>query len=493
MTKHILYLLLALSSQSAAEQIEIFSKKGNAMKVEILDYKEGQITVLLGNGKKITTSTEPLREDSLNKIKDLWAKKQEMLADTLQDSDVVENTSADLQSLPINKTIGHSLFSHEQLWDSSAEDVAKRLNWRQESSTANSSSYRLYPDADYTFLGARPYSAVLYGNEDSKVTSLSIVFANKGDFNSKVGRAEEHFKKTGNDKKEKETLEDVMDLDIEKISKSLTAQLGEPVKQRFGERDGRTTALRWDYNDHSFILSEAEEEYVRVLIVKKEIADNQGKEKFTSDIKLKQILIKNVVSNKFGDVLINNIPMVDQGAKGYCVPATFERVMRYMKVPADMYILATLATEPGGGTNTSKLAEKSKNIIRSKARRIKDFDSEEVKIRDVKKYIDKGVPIMWRMRSLSKYNDIANQRTYERENVTDQQAWSSKISEEAETEAPALEKQNENHHICMIIGYNEATNEFAVSDSWGPRYALRWVHSDLVNAVSSEGSFVIDY
>ena len=493
MTRHILSLLIALSSYSNAEQIEIFSKTGKTMKVEVLDYKEGEITVLLGNGKKMTTSTEPLSEDSLNKIKELWAKKEEMLADAMEDKDPEDNSPEDIQSLPINKAIGHALFNNAQLWESSAEVVAKRLNWQQESSTADSSSYRKYPKPDYTFLGARPYSAVLYGNENNKVVSLSIVFANKGDFHSTVGRAEEHFKKTNNGDNKKGTLEDAIDSDIEKISQTLSAQLGEPVKQRFGERGGRTTALRWDYHDHSFILAKAEEEYVRLLIVTKEIADAQGKEKFISDIKLKKMLIKNVISNEFGDTLIHNIPMVDQGAKSYCAPATFERVMRYMRVPADMYILATLATLPEGGTNTTKLAEESKNILRSKARRIKDFDSKDIKIRDVKKYIDKGVPIMWRMRSLTKYNDIANKRTDERENVTDQQTWANNIAEEAISVAPKMEKMDEKHHICMIIGYNEATNELAVSDSWGPRYALRWVHFDLVNAVSSDGSFVIDY
>jgi len=47
----------------------------------------------------------------------------------------------------------------------------------------------------------------------------------------------------------------------------------------------------------------------------------------------------------------------------------------------------------------------------------------------------------------------------------------------------------------MIIGYNEATNELAVSDSWGPRYEIRWVHTDIANAVSSKynDGFVIDF
>ena len=38
--------------------------------------------------------------------------------------------------------------------------------------------------------------------------------------------------------------------------------------------------------------------------------------------------------------------MVNQGPKGYCVPATFERVLRTMGIESDMYLLAML-----GGTS----------------------------------------------------------------------------------------------------------------------------------------------
>ena len=38
----------------------------------------------------------------------------------------------------------------------------------------------------------------------------------------------------------------------------------------------------------------------------------------------------------------------------------------------------------------------------------------------------------------------------------------------------------------MIIGYNKATNEIAVSDSWGPSYAERWVPVEQMEQVSQE-------
>jgi hypothetical protein len=43
----------------------------------------------------------------------------------------------------------------------------------------------------------------------------------------------------------------------------------------------------------------------------------------------------------------------------------------------------------------------------------------------------------------------------------------------------------------MIVGYNEATNELAVSDSWGASYERRWVPAPVANWASSGGLFMI--
>ncbi|MDB6080560.1 MAG: hypothetical protein JWO82_4307, partial [Akkermansiaceae bacterium] len=50
---------------------------------------------------------------------------------------------------------------------------------------------------------------------------------------------------------------------------------------------------------------------------------------------------------------------------------------------------------------------------------------------------------------------------------------------------------DEAYHICMIVGYNEATNELAVSDSWGASYERRWVPCTVANWASSGGLFMI--
>jgi hypothetical protein len=43
----------------------------------------------------------------------------------------------------------------------------------------------------------------------------------------------------------------------------------------------------------------------------------------------------------------------------------------------------------------------------------------------------------------------------------------------------------------MIIGYNEATNEFVVSDSWGSSYERRWVPVKVANWASQGSIFMI--
>lgn len=471
----------SLLSTLAASGIALTNTKGITIHAEPLALKGDQLSIKMPNGKVMTFA-----------ITELNAASRETVTKYL-DSNAPSSSTNGTDYEAANKAIGHPLFKNgTTLWETDIKDLAARLKWPLESSTNSSSSYRFYPPSDYGFLNAHPYSTTAYGDENGKVNYLSLVFANKGDYYSTVGRGEDHFKPRNDVQPKPNSLQTAMERDKKNITNVLTELLGEPVKQRYGERHSRTNSLRWDIDDQSFILTSQPGEYIRMLIVPSEVADNQGKEKFISDSVLKAKIAKNIETNDFGDTFLKDIPMVDQGPKGYCAPATFERAMRYMHVPADMYLLATIATLKGGGTNTELLADEAKSIIRSKARRIKSIDSESFKLRNIKRYIDKGVPILWTMRSLHEYNAIANKRLMLRAKQTDPATWKTDIEAEAEKIADSLENNNSNHHICLIIGYNEKTNEIAVSDSWGIEYSIRWVHIDLINGVTDPGSFVID-
>lgn len=477
-----IFCLLPLSLN--AETIGITqTKTGKSLEVTVKSVEGGVLSFSTGSEKTFSIPINQLTSESVEAIR-----KQLAAAAKPPTSNLAEVNN-------VNGVIGHNLFGEvASLWKEDAGAIAERLDWRLESKKENTSSYRLYTKLDYLFLGAHPYCVTLYGGKGNFAKHMSLVYANKGDFGSRLGMGEDHFKIAFPDKKPPGNLNEAIEFDAEMIAEKLTTGLGEPVEQYYGEKEDKRKVKRWDFNDHSFLLSTTEDEYTHLLIVPAENADLEGKVDFIVDSDFRKIQIKNVVTESNGDVWVNNIPMVDQGPKGYCAPATFERAMRYMNVPADMYLLATAATSAEGGTNTSKLSEDCKRIVRSKARRIKELElQDDFEIKNLKKFIDKGVPVLWQMCSLKQYNDIANERSKAREEVEDFSTWATEISEEAVKYVPALENVKDNFHICMVIGYNEATREVAVSDSWGPRYEIRWVHVDIAKAVTSRGGFAIDF
>ncbi len=399
----------------------------------------------------------------------------------------------------LNTAIGHPLFSPTgNLWDENAEAIAARLRLPEESKTPYTSSYRRYLREGYEFLGTFPRTMVLYGNEDQKAESLSLMYSNKGDNLSTVGSGEDHFDDNGK-KIDRGTLRGAMQYDEKTIAQAITSILGESRRQRMqAEGKSKINTDRWDWKGHSFILAHADDEYVHLRIVKSNFADNRGRKskedlrKTRNDGYMRKRLKSNVVNKDNGDVYIDHIPMVDQGPKGYCAPATFERAMRHAEVPADMYLLATIATIGGGGTNTRRLFEEVSNSTRrTGGRTARQFRLKSLEPKRIKKYIDKGVPILWGMKSLQKYNQIANTRTVERREITAWDQYAEKITKEAEENVKQL-RLEENHHLCLIIGYNEETGEVAVSDSWGKRYTCRWVHYLEADAVSSGDCYAID-
>lgn len=81
-------------------------------------------------------------------------------------------------------------------------------------------------------------------------------------------------------------------------------------------------------------------------------------------------------------VLIDTVPMVDQGQKGYCGVATFERVLRYYGADIDMHDLANLANTYGG-TNPKGMKDAVKKI----ATKLGMTTREPFSLADVRSYL----------------------------------------------------------------------------------------------------------
>lgn len=472
---------LVASICGAEEFREFTNSAGRTIEASVKAIDDGQVTIAMKSGQEFTIPVTSLSQSDQEYL-GAWAPSTS--ADTLATGD-----EPSVETL--NEVIGHELFLNKALWESDPAAIAERLNWPRESRTDYSSSYRAYPKDDYRFLGARPFSAAMYG-EGEGVTGISIVYANKGDFFGAKGSGEDHFVAGKSVPNGVEGLRMVMERDAQAMRQSLTQILGEPRKQKFGEGESRTYVERWDWAGHAFLLSEVEEEYVSLAIQTVEMADNRGSARRVADSTIREKALANLEKRDNGDVIIKNIPMVDQGPKGYCVPATAERLMRYLGIPADMYLLAMAGeTRIGGGTSPYVLLTNIGSDIKRKGRSMEFWREDEIKLRDVKKYIDDGIPFMWALSSTSGLNEAANERMKMRKDADQWEEYKGLVA--AAAEEPAIGPYDDSRrHVVIIVGYNEETNEIAFSDSWGERFLERWITIPEANQVSSGEFYAIE-
>lgn len=447
---------------SRADAVSLSNKQGTVIEVDILQVETERIEIRMANGQELWFDRALLSDES-NALVDAQTNAEKgLFAD-------------------INTLLAIPLLGDNHLWDDTPVSVAERLGWPRESQTEKQSSFRSYPNPEYRILECRPYSAALYG-ENGKAQRLSIVFANKGDFTFSYAPTD----------REIEAMEDAIEADVERIRAKLTEQLGEPDKQQFGSGRGiKQSILRWDWKDHAFLLASQDGEYANLKIMSTEAANNKGRGEKLSDAKLRTLTTDNLIQRSNGDVVIGNIPMVNQGPKGYCVPATFERYLSYMQIPADMYVLAMAGqTSVGGGTSLSAIISSIESFISSQNRSMKQQKT-AIDIRTVQKHIDKGLPIIWTMFSTKEYNEYSDKHTLARLDVTDWDSWEK--TTKSKSRNTELQQDLSTAHACLIIGYNKETNEIAVSDSWGPSYAERWIPAEQAEQVSQGAIYVIGF
>jgi hypothetical protein len=427
----------------------------------------------------------------------------------------------------VNRIMGLPLFKEASLWDEDSASVAGRVEWPNESRTSTQSSYRLYPrqEKPVMIFGARAYSCVLYAAKD-KPTEVSIVFVNEGDYGwtqkylagakdlhadtppaastnsapEDPAKAVDDLRMTHPDDFSKidhdlhEAFAKALKQDADTITGALTKLFGDPEHMGFGGgSETRERVQRWDWQGHAFLLSSPKDAYVTLRIVPVAFADNYGKADVIDRDELKSELAQRVKKSDGGDVLVTDIPMVDQGPKGYCVPATWERYMRYMGIPADMYVLALAAGSSDQGTSVAAMVLNVDSLVTLYHRRIVEVPG-DLDLKAIEKNIDSGLPLMWSCSIHLPLEKRITQRLLERNAVTDWDAWGQKLQD---LDAKEILKEikdgpSAGDHQRMIIGYNEKTKEIAISDSWSKYFALRWLTLAEANAISLGEIYVIE-
>ncbi len=186
-------------------------------------------------------------------------------------------------------------------------------------------------------------------------------------------------------------------------------------------------------------------------------------------VKLSELPANVSRTSENGDVFITGIPMVDQGAKGYCVVASAQRLFEYYGIPCDMHQLAQIAgSDPERGTSSLEINNQLGAIDHLFKTRFtclavaqpsglvelidgqyvgppvpeKDFHSM------IRKNIDAGIPLLW------------------------------SLEVGLFPEEPPLQEQSGGGHMRMIIGYNSMSGRIIFSDSWGAGHEFKTMDAE---------------
>ena len=276
------------------------------------------------------------------------------------------------------------------------------------------------------------------------------------------------------------------------------------------------TTLTWNYSQVGTKENTFEAGFVRLAVDGPErLAGRTGGASARRKAASARKIADNVTRGARGDVYIENVPMVDQGQKGYCAAAASERVLRYYGLEVDEHEIAQAAgTSAEGGTSPRELKQSvsaiGKRYNLATVASYGDFqksdqDRIEGLVREVEGYnraarklkkepIKEGVymrrqghSIMYDPRALdeamdpevlkymktegsqkSKYTKFLKD-VHDQVNKGIPMFWGVTLGIYPEPEIP----QSSGGHMRLIIGYNDAKKEILYTDTWGAGHELK--------------------
>jgi len=399
-----------------------------------------------------------------------------------------------------------SLFEAGKLW--TLTDVSLESGWKDKGFKWNSASVKdrgiLRRDnlgsgllKISAFAGAQTVEEVSFSLKSGKLSEVSIAIWNKGDSKNA----------------------DIQEKDFTNLVDAWSTQLNRVVAQKYQDR-GRDTAsaakaerrmwigpdtlvqlefsggkekIRDPYTGREKNGKNFQGEFIRLRFLPKPTSMFGLDTSTGGAASVKRAdLAKSVVRDPSNDVFIPNIPMVDQGDKGYCAVATAARLFNYYGVPADQHEMAQIVGNEagGGGTNPDEMEDAMKKISgKYKTRFLTelDFDYSSRKYQAfMRKYNSTAKKLNKKILDTDNYiyfvggldSDVLREvngkgptfdkfMTVVRENIDKgvPVMWALQLGKYPENGEPA--KQFGGGHMRLIIGYNTPKNEIIFSDSWG--------------------------
>ncbi|MEM7010691.1 MAG: C39 family peptidase [Verrucomicrobiota bacterium] len=300
------------------------------------------------------------------------------------------------------------------------------------------------------FGGEVPVEEVVVDFVDGKINGLSVSIYNRGDSSAEFTKEEfdRRFKISGKE-----------------IAKRLDVR---PFPRKPNPAQGMlTSGWTWISGtgmavvEHNPEVDDGTFEFLRMRLMRRDAKGAMAaamQSRSGAAVRLSD-LPRNVIRDKVGNTVIEGIPMVDQGMKGYCVVASAQRLFEYYGIPCDQHQLAQIA-EADAERGTSSLAMsqalgKIDHRFKTRFKTVaalygrgtlykpnrdmsagKRFDRSDF-LKDVKDYVDDGIPLLWSLQ-------LGHA-----------------------PEEPAISPQAAGGHMRMIIGNKEAEYRIVFTHSWG--------------------------
>lgn len=328
-----------------------------------------------------------------------------------------------------NNELGFPLWIDNSLWDDQASFTARRLNLTGQANEL-SSFYRSSPLGKINSFSAPLYAIDLYA-EQGKLQKVVLGFINVADLSviTPLGSSSEFSEKSQKDYN---------------VIRSI-------LIKRLGSSSSRSLSEVWFWLDHEFLLTRGNSN-LTLTIQKISTATTKDYEKALSLNSSRLPPTSYLKRSGTGDIYISGLPPISQGNRNFCVPATWEKILRHYGLRLNVYDLAEQGGSKAEGTYFFPFAKKMETLLRPSRYKViyispKNKDTERAAIYS---YLDQGLPIIWGL-------DASNLPYWIERNPT-------RINQ-LPPSSQSLPPLPPAYHALLIVGYNKNYREYALSDS----------------------------
>jgi len=376
----------------------------------------------------------------------------------------------------LNDLLGIQLWGSGSLWNDVAVDTATRLRLfdhkNQSQNQGSDNGYfraNLEKESNLKVMGVRVYSIEIYSSSQ-KVRRVIIGFVNRADLISELeAEADESKVSYGEFLAGFETrLAREREAAYAETLKQLTRVLGAPTAGT------SSNAKQWSWQDNLVTLENAD------LALTLRIEPRSQTAGAASATTVSQRKTKNLRARSNGDVVVTGIPPISQGPRGFCVPASWEKCLRYFGVNLDVYQLGEKGGTDYYGTPFIPFAAKIAPLIEPQHFKVKILNRTTLGLPLVRTYVDQAIPLIWGLNAVQMRYWVA--RSSKRTTYLNDHA--DGLGD------PRVYPASPGGHALLIVGYNASFKEIALSDSTelGSGQGEIWIReSDMLSMAMPDG------